>query len=147
MTAKKPSTEPTPDPDYDSYETAAERVTRLQAEADAAVQAAAEATTLAEAAERAKTQPPPERHELLAICEQAFVPHVNWSDPERSASAVQQLGRVYALLRADCAFEVHLDEGGARWWVAFDVDVLPEAERFYLPTVERVTAAGGGDWY
>lgn len=166
MTKSKPDNEPTPEKDYDGYETAAERATRLQAEAEAAVAAATEATKVARA-ERAKTQPPPDRAALLAICEQAFVPHENWSNRDSSA-AVRQLGEAHSLLRAECPIvTIELDERGACWWVTFafrgfdwfegtgdaqsdqgpERDALLSTERYYLPTAERLLAAGGRDWY
>lgn len=97
------------------------------------------------------------RDELVAICEQAFVPEEQWSDRD-SSGAQRQLGEAYALLRAGCQFIERRDMGGPEGrtiWLAiefkgfgyFDYGGPQDDETYYLPTQERLDAAAGRDWY
>jgi len=98
----------------------------------------------------------PNREDLLAICERAFVPEEKWSNRDSSA-AQRQLGECYALLRAGCEFYVHEDDRQTLWvsveFYGFDsfewgLDEVPrESEQYYLPTAERLDARDGKDWY
>jgi hypothetical protein len=99
------------------------------------------------------------REDLVAICERGFVPEDSWTDRD-SSDAQRQLGQCYALLRAGCEFEVlqgkyDLKTDEHTIWVEltfkgfgyFDYDGDLSRETFYLPTVARLDARAGKDWY
>jgi len=97
----------------------------------------------------------PSRAELIALCEAAIVPEERWCDRD-SAGAQKQIGEVWALLRAGCAFEFKDDmEREGTWWItvtyrgfgAFDWDGLAERDLFYIPTPQRLARTEGRDWY
>lgn len=114
------------------------------------------------------TAPPPpppkdsyDREELIEVCERAFVREAEWSDRD-SARAQMQLGQAYALLKAGCNYFITKIERGTIWvtitykgfnWFEGSLDgpdhrdELKDDESFYLPTVERLDRANGGDWY
>lgn len=99
------------------------------------------------------------RDELVAICEQAVVPHEQWSDRD-TASAQEGVGKAWAFLRAGCDFLVRT-EGGLcvtdeqTIWIEITHDNFgvidwggpQETERFYLPTPARLASTSGEDWY
>lgn len=104
----------------------------------------------------------PTREELVALCEEAVAPVASWHDRD-SASATEQLGKAWALLKAGCDFNLtrgaYCVSDESTWWVdiwwpgfsAFeygrdDHDAW-EHETFYIPTRKRVDEAAGRDWY
>jgi hypothetical protein len=92
------------------------------------------------------------------------VPEAKWTNRD-SAAAVRQLGDCLALLRAGCDFTIRTHENSRsgdpcvtdartiwvditfRGFAAFEHDGPLENETYYIPTQERIDAAGGGDWY
>lgn len=95
---------------------------------------------------------------MVANCERALaVPQDRWSNRDTS-SAVQQLGSCYALLKAGCDYWARLDDKLNCWWVTIEFHGFDyfeygsesgytSNERFYVPTVEALNRADGGDWY
>ena len=110
------------------------------------------------------------RKELIEICEQAVVSQEKWSNRD-SASSHIGIGTCWALLKAGCKFEIKITEDGdgcytddRTIWIQFWVkdfawfehcydddeskDGLENNEyHFYLPTLKRLKAAKGKDWY
>jgi hypothetical protein len=107
------------------------------------------------------------REELVAVCERAVVPVDRWTNRD-SASAQENVGRAWALLRADCEFTVQPPhpEGKSgcftddrtvwftvRWpgFTAHEYGVADltnwDDDTFYLPTPARLEATIGRDWY
>lgn len=106
-----------------------------------------------------KTSADPSRAELVALCEAAIVPMGKWHDRD-SATAHEQVGRAWALLRAGAPFTVCSEPPCATdnemvWvyisWRGFDSFELGDdgslRETFYIPTRQRITASAGRDWY
>lgn len=99
------------------------------------------------------------REHLVDLCERSIRPMSAWHDRD-SASAHEQVGRAWALLRADAPFAV-LTEGEhcvtsdrIVWvrieWEGFGFhDYGGDLERgtFYIPTALRLDEAGDSDWY
>lgn len=110
------------------------------------------------------------RAELIKICEKAFVPQERWSNRD-SASSHIQLGKIYALLKAGCEFEIVYTKDGKgcstdertiwiQFWVhdfqwfeygsdAFDDKRGRKDHEYhgYLPTAQRLKETKGRDWY
>jgi hypothetical protein len=96
------------------------------------------------------------RQELIAICERAVVPEARWRNRD-SASAQRGVGLAWAWLRAGCEFHFTTDpksddrtiwiEIHAKGFGFFDWGGDKDDELVYLPTPQRLDAAGGGDWY
>lgn len=106
------------------------------------------------------------RDELIAICERAIVPDHRWSNRD-SAHSQEGVGRAWALLRAECDFDVQPPRPGESgcftdertiWlritWPGFQAfefgrDDLTtwDDDLFYLPTPGRLDEAAGSDWY
>jgi len=101
-----------------------------------------------------------QRQTLISICERAIVNQDKWDDRDSSA-AHKQLGVCWSLLKAGCDFHAMKDPDretlwvqvsfrGFNWFEYGDTDDGYDPldnDRFYLPTVERLNAADGGDWY
>lgn len=99
------------------------------------------------------------RTELIEICEKAIIDHTKWSDRDSSASIIQ-IGTCWALLKANCEFEV-LHKGGlitdtkTIWVEVKYTDFMGfecgeknnKEETFYLPTEEILIETEGRDWY
>ena len=98
------------------------------------------------------------REELIALCEEASVLQERWYDRD-SASAQQQVGELWALLRAGCDFRVRRSgdycvTNDKTVWVdvtfeGFNWFELREksTDTFYVPTPERLAERAGRDWY
>jgi hypothetical protein len=99
------------------------------------------------------------REDLIKICEWASVPHAAWKNRD-TASAQRQIGECYALLRAGCDFVICRGDSGTatddqtiwveitfRGFAYFDYGGDWDRETYYLPTVARLEARNGKDWY
>lgn len=106
------------------------------------------------------------RQELIDICQMAIVDVSEWGNRD-TPSSQEKVGILWALLRANCHFELLYEEDGLCtddktiwvrvWWPRFgnfdwegfdlnDKETLP-SDTFYLPTCKRLEARNGGDWY
>ena len=110
------------------------------------------------------------REELIHICEQAIIDVKKWNDIYTPSSQIS-VGTVWALLKANCPFEVLYEKTPQglctdkhtiwiRIWhpefIHFDItgfdledkDTLG-SEIYYLPTIQRLEETGFGenDWY
>ena len=106
------------------------------------------------------------RDALISICERAIVDVSKWRNRD-SPSSQEKTGMLWALLKANCQFEILFDKDGlctneyTIWlrvwspkfhhfdWDGFDLndkDTM-EDETFYLPTIARLDAVDGSDWY
>lgn len=106
----------------------------------------------------------PTREDLMQLCLDGIVAEQYWSDRD-SAKAIKQLGEAYALLAADCNFNVlygetkgstgHLKTDDRTIWISvqykgFDYfeDSVYSYDTFYIPTRARLDAARvQRDWY
>lgn len=109
------------------------------------------------------------REELIAICEQSIVPQEDWRNRD-SESAQRGIGKVWALLKAGCEFEitkgapgncvtdhktiwVTIWSKGFNYYESFcsydgdDPKDYMERHHHYLPTPKRLEDAAGKDWY
>lgn len=97
------------------------------------------------------------REALIALCEAASRPESAWHDRD-SEQAQRQVGELWVLLRAGCAFEVDRDfapsTNDKTLWVRtlskgfnyFEMGEMRE-DHFYLPTRARLDSVGEKDWY
>ena len=113
------------------------------------------------------------RKELIDICEKAIVSQKKWSDRD-SASSQIDIGKVWALLKSGCKFEISTEENekisglvtdDKTIWIQFwvknfawfdhldaDEEEFPNGIQnsdyfFYLPTKKRLEESKGKDWY
>ncbi len=103
---------------------------------------------------------PPNREELIQLCEDGIVPEEHWHDRD-SEGAQRQLGEAWALLKAGCEFEVLSDRSDEdTWWVTIrskgfqyfelgeDAGKLEDTR--YIPTrarLDKATEVVRRDWY
>lgn len=106
------------------------------------------------------------RESLISICERAVVDVSKWGNRD-SPSSQESVGKLWALLKSNCQFEVLYENDGlctndnTIWlrvwspkfshfdWDGFDLndrDTM-EDETFYLPTTARLDYSDGNDWY
>lgn len=100
------------------------------------------------------------RDALIALCRRGVVPVDQWRDRD-SAGAQKQLGEALALLEAGCDFRQasHAEPTTSTIWImitypgfnAFEYgrdDIANhDDDLFYIPTLDRLERAAGGDWY
>jgi hypothetical protein len=101
------------------------------------------------------------REDLIAICEKAIVPVSKWSNRDTPQSQ-EGIGKVWVLLKTGCPFTVIYEEDSPgvitnerTIWLRITSPVFstfdsgrPEYEElFYLPTLTRIEACSGEDWY
>jgi hypothetical protein len=101
------------------------------------------------------------RQDLIKICEKAIVDVSKWDDRDTPITQ-QQVGIVWALLKANCIFEIEKVDAGTIWLYIYapsfrhydcgeDFDINNkdqlDKEYFYLPTLERLKANKNQDWY
>lgn len=113
------------------------------------------------------------RAELIAICEAAIVPHKDWGNRDSYSSQIG-IGKLWALLKAGCKFEILHGMGRQGdlktdshtiwvkcWAATFAWFEYGEHEEnpdgydsdhdgpitFYLPTTKRLKEKAGKDWY
>lgn len=110
------------------------------------------------------------KEELIHICEQAIVDLSKWNNRDTPSSQIS-VGTAWALLKANCPFEVLYDKSlnglctdkdtiWIRIWypefqhfdyLAFDLNdrETMSCDSFYLPTKKRLEESGFGenDWY
>jgi hypothetical protein len=108
------------------------------------------------------------REDLIAICEAAIVPEAKWANRD-SASAHQQIGELWALLKAGCEYRIRdrkNDENCRTDSQTIWIDVkftgfkafeyaenanerreFREEEMYYLPQPACLADRKGADWY
>ena len=112
------------------------------------------------------------REMLIEICEKSFVPQSKWNNRD-SFSAQKGVAMCYMLLKAGCKFQIKYKEDfkddttvtnedtiWLKFWAKdftwFDVldmdeDEYPDGRElndvYYLPTLKKIEAANGQDWY
>jgi hypothetical protein len=106
------------------------------------------------------------RDALISICERAIVDVAKWRNRD-SPSSQEKTGMLWALLKANCQFEILFEKDGlctdeqTIWirvwspkfhhfdWDGFDLNnkETMEDETFYLPTIARLDMVNGSDWY
>ncbi len=104
------------------------------------------------------------REQLIGICEKSIVDVSKWRNRD-SPESQEKTGVLWALLKANCQFEVLYDDGLCTnentiwvkvWSPKFmhfeygfslkDKDTM-EDSTYYLPTPSRLEASQNGDWY
>lgn len=101
------------------------------------------------------------REQLIALCERAIVPHNKWGNRD-SAAAQRGVGKLWALLKCGCAFEIMRRKKFGDICITDDRTIYvtvtlkgfgtfeggpKETEIFYLPTEKRLQEYSGDDWY
>lgn len=105
------------------------------------------------------------RDTLISICEKSIVDVTKWESRDCSMSQ-ELIGKLWALLKANCQFEILFEDGLCTneetiwirvWWpkfihfdgVDFDLNNKEDlhSENFYLPTIFRLAQVNGSDWY
>lgn len=99
-----------------------------------------------------------DRDELIKICEDAIVPVSRWRNRD-SPAAQEQVGKCWALLKADCKFVIlksgDLVTDDFTIWIeiespnfnSFENGAGPETQSFYLPTRCVLDERVDLDWY
>ncbi|MBD2503916.1 hypothetical protein [Anabaena azotica] len=93
----------------------------------------------------------PTREELIALCQRAIVKESNWRNRDSFLSQ-ENIGRCWALLQADCQYEIV--ENSRTWDLEFEVRGFQyfeigeiEIVSGYIPKQELLDAKSGNDWY
>jgi hypothetical protein len=97
------------------------------------------------------------KKQLIKHCEDSIVPVMCWHDRD-SPAAQSQVGECWAKIKAGCAYQQRLDEDNRTIWLDvftptfddFENGTQEESEQYetyYLPTIDRLKQAKGGDWY
>ena len=101
------------------------------------------------------------REKLIEICERAVVAEKDWCNRDSSDAQIQ-LGKAWALLKADCKYWVRQSGGNCSTdkqtiWIEIEYkgfnyfeygsETANESETFYLPTEARLEQAKSKDWY
>jgi len=93
------------------------------------------------------------REYLIQLCEKAIVDESKWDDRD-SSDAQMNIGKVWALLKAGCEYQIasHDEEYvnldiSYKDFGSFERSKPKETESFYIPTESRLNHFCGNDWY